>query len=240
MRRRAVAAGLAMMLSGVAAAHDLRGSLGGADTLTPSPRPVPPRWRGSFWEVPNGGLAIQVPRANLERDVAVVLTGASVPEMRQPVTARVEGGRCVPGTLVVAPGTTLTVDNEDLLAHEFYVVRAGQTEPVVASELTASRTRRQLSLPAAGAYELRDQRQPQFRCWIVAGPGQGRVLPVDRTGAFSVSGLEDGTYTVKAYFEGAERASGEVTVAGREATVTLSLGGEAAPAHEDTHRHRDH
>ena len=203
--------------------------------------------------MPNGALAITSPRANVERDLAVVLTGSSVEQSRQPVTVSVEGGRCRPGTVLLSPGTTLTLDNQDLLAHEFYAVRTGQ-ERVVPAEVTAVRTRRQVSLPAAGTYELRDARQPSFRCWLVAGAGQGRVLPPDRTGAFVATGLEDGSYTVKAYFEGVERASAEVAVAGRETTVTLAIGAASAPAsapvsapatpaeaeEQRHHRRRDH
>lgn len=231
-RRWVVLAGL-VLVAGAASAHEVRGTIAGADGLSPSPRAVPPRWRGSYWEVPNGALAITAPRASVERDVAVVLTGASVAEARQPVTVSVQGGRCLPGTVVLSPGTTLTLDNQDMLAHEFFVVRQGQDERVVAAEMTASRARRQVSLPAAGTYELRDARQPSFRCWVVAGAGQGRVLLVNSAGAFAATGLEDGTYTVKAYFEGVERASADVTVAGREAAVTLTLApaaGAAAPA----------
>lgn len=182
--------------------------------------------------------------------MAVVLTGASVAESRQPVTVPVEGGRCRPGTVLVSPGTTLTLDNQDLLAHEFYVVRSGGDERVVAAEITSSRTRRQVSLPSAGTYELRDLRQPTFRCWLVSGPGQGRVLQPNASGAFTATGLEDGPYTIKAYFEGVERASAEVTVAGHEASVTLAIGAApaapgAAPAaaeasDEGRRRHRGH
>ena len=197
-RRWVVLTALVFVTAGSAFAHDVRGTLTGADALSPAPRTAPPRWRGSFWEVPNGALAITAPRANVERDVAVVLTGAAVAESRQPVTVPVEGGRCRPGTVLLSPGTTLTLDNQDLLAHEFYAVRPGQEERVVPAELTAARTRRQVSLPAAGTYELRDARQPTFRCWLVAGAGQGRVLPPDRNGAFLATGLEDGSYTVTA------------------------------------------
>jgi hypothetical protein len=211
-RRWVVLTALVFVATGSAFGFDVRGTLTGADALTPSARATPARWRGSFWEVPNGALAITAPRANVERDLAVVLTGASVTESRQPVVVPVEGGRCRPGTVLLSPGTTLTLDNRDLLGHEFYAVRPGQDERVVPAELTAARARRQVSLPAAGTYELRDARQPTFRCWVVAGAGQGRVLAADRNGAFVASGLADGTYTVKAYFEGVERASADVTV----------------------------
>lgn len=253
-RRWAGLTALVFVTAGSAFAHDVRGTLTGADALSPAPRTTPTRWRGSFWEVPNGALAITSPRANVERDLAVVLTGSSVEQSRQPVTVSVEGGRCRPGTVLLSPGTTLTLDNQDLLAHEFYAVRTGQEERVVPAEVTAVRTRRQVSLPAAGTYELRDARQPSFRCWLVAGAGQGRVLPPDRTGAFVATGLEDGSYTVKAYFEGVERASAEVAVAGRETTVTLAIGAASAPAsapvsapatpaeaeEQRHHRRRDH
>jgi hypothetical protein len=248
-RRWVLLTALGCVAAGSAFAYDVRGTLTGADALSPSARPTPPRWRGSFWEAPNGALAISAPRVNVERDVGVVLTGAGVPESRQPVTLPVEGGQCRPGTVVLTPGTTLTLDNRDLLGHEFYVVRQGQEERVVPAELTAARTRRQVSLPAAGTYEVRDVRQPTFRCWVIAGPGQGRVLPVDRAGAFTAS-LDDGPYTVKAYFEGVERGSAEVTVAGREATVSLPLGANGAGAGappaapeapaDNHHRRRDH
>lgn len=239
---------LVCVATGSAFAHEVRGTLAGADALGPSPRATPARWRGAFWEVPNGALALSAPRANVERDVAVVLTGAGVAESRQPVTVPVEGGRCRPGTVLLSPGTTLTIDNQDMLGHEFYVVRQGRDERVVPAEITASRTRRQVALPAAGTYELRDARQPTFRCWLVAGPGQGRVLAADRAGAF-LAALEDGSYTVKAYYEGVERGSADVTVAGHEATVTLTLGAApgapaaapAAPADDNRHhRRRDH
>lgn len=210
-------------------AADLRGTLSGASDVTPSPREADPRHRGAYWEVPNGVVPITTPRANVERDLAVVLTGPGVAESTQGATVVVEGGRCRPGTAVVSPGTVITIENNDMLAHELYAVPQGSSERVVPAERTSSRGRRQVSLPRAGVFELRDARDPSFRCWVLAGPGQGRVLPVDAQGAFRATGLNDGDYTVKVYFEGVERASQAVTVAGREATVTVSLGA-AAPA----------
>ena len=210
-------------------AADLRGTLSGASDVSPSPREADPRQRGAYWEVPNGVVPLQTPRANVERDLAVVLTGPGIAESTQGATLVVEGGRCRPGTAVVSPGTVITIENNDLLAHELYAVPRGGAERVIPAERTSARGRRQVSVARAGVYELRDARDPSFRCWILAGPGQGRVLPVDPQGAFRATGLNDGEYTVKVYFEGAERASQAVTVEGREATVTLSLG-SAAPA----------
>lgn len=218
-------------------ASDLRGTLQGADSLTVTPRADPPRYRAAYWNFPNGVLdPINTARANVEWDVGVVLTGPGVAESTQPVTIALEGGRCRPGTVVVSPGTTLSIDNQDLLAHELYAVREGQTQRAAPAELTSPRTRRQMTFPGAGTYEVRDVRQSSLRCWVVVGPGQGRVLRVDAAGAFTATGLNNGDYTVKVYFEGHERASQAVTVSDREAEVQVSLAGAAAaPAADAEH-----
>lgn len=210
-------------------AADLRGTLTGAAELTPAARERDPRRRDFYWEVPNGVVPITTPRADVERDLAVVLTGPGVEESSQPASLVLEGGRCRPGTLVVSPATVINVENTDLLSHELYVVPRGATERVVPAERTSPRARRQFSVGRAGVFEVRDARDPAFRCWIAAGPGQGRVLRVDAQGAFRTANLADGEYTVKVYYEGTERASQPVAVAGREATVTVSLGAPAAP-----------
>lgn len=217
-------------------AFDLRGTLQQGDSLSPSARPEPRGARSFYWEVPNGVVPISAARANLERDVGVVLTGPGVAESTQPVTIALEGGRCRPGTVVVSPGTTLSIDNQDLLAHELYAVREGQTARAAPAELTSPRTRRQMTFPGAGTYEVRDVRQSSLRCWVVVGPGQGRVLRVDAAGAFTATGLNNGDYTVKVYYEGHERASQAVTISDREAEVQVSLAGAAAaPAADAEH-----
>ncbi len=221
------------VVASAAAAHDLRGTLQGHDSLSPAERPAPPGRRAFYWEVPNGVIALLPSRANPERDLGVVLTGAGVTESTGPVTVPVEGGRCRPGTVVVAPGATLTLDNRDLLAHEFFLTRAADAAPLVPAELTNPRTRRQMQAPPAGVYLLRDARSPAFRCWVRSGEGQGRILPVDSRGGFTATGLADGEYTVKVYFEGEERAAQPVVVEGRAAEVTVPLGEPAAP----TNRH---
>lgn len=223
-------------------ASDLRGTLAGAESLSPSARQDPPRFRAAYWEVPNGVLPITTARASVEFDVGVILTGPGITESTQPVALRIEGGRCRPGTVVVTPGTTLDVTNADLVGHELYAVARGATERVVPAQVVSPRARRQIQLAAAGVYELRDVRQPSFRCWVIAGPGQGRTLLPNATGAFAATGLNDGNYTVKVYFEGAERASQAVEIAGREAQVQVSLaggGGAPAAAPEERHHHGD-
>ncbi len=222
-----IAAITALSTTAVIAA-DLRGALQGGDSLSPSARAEPPRYRGSFWDAPNGAVTLTAPRANIERDVGVVLTGPGIAESTQGLTIAVEGGRCRPGTVVISPRTNLTLDNRDLLAHELFAVARGQTERVIPAEVTSAGTRRQVSFATAGVYEIRDVRQPSFRCWVVVGPGQGRVLAVNSTGAFAAVGLGDGEFTATAWYEGTNRAHSTFTVAGQNVQVTVALGGAAA------------
>lgn len=233
-------------LAAVSSATDLRGTLGGADALNVTPVQMPPRYRAAYWEVPNGVLNLTTARPSVEFDLGVVLTGPGIAESAQPVPLRIEGGRCRPGTVVISPGTTLDITNADLIGHELYAVARGGNDRVVPAEVTSPRARRQVQLRAAGVYELRDVRQPSFRCWVIAGPGQGRLLLPNATGAFAATGLNDGDYTVKVYFEGAERASQAVQIRGREAQVQISLGGGGAaggaapPAGGDDDHHGHH
>lgn len=224
--RSAHVVGLALVtVASVSTAHDLRGVLQGQDSLSPAVLPTPPtHLRRSYWQVPNGVLALLPSRANPERDLSVVLTGPGITDSTGPVTVPVEGGSCRPGTVVISPGATLTVDNRDVLSHAFFLSRAGDSTPLAPAEITDPRTRRQLQAPPAGEYLLRDARMPDFRCYIHSGPGQGRVLSVDPRGGFTATGLSDGEYTVKVFFEGTERGTQAVVVDGRSAEVTVTLG----------------
>lgn len=217
-------------VSSVALATDLRGSLQGSDTLTPSPRVAPAGQRPSYWEVPNGVVAVASPRASTEFDVGLILTGDGIQESRQPVSVRIEGGRCRPGTVVVSPGTVLQVENQDVIGHSLYAIAQGTGNSAVPEELTSAHTRRQLTFSTAGVYELRDARQSSFRCWVVVGAGQGRIIPQDAAGAFTLTGLTEGEYTLHAWFEGVERGSTAVHPGGRDAQITLHLGAPGTPA----------
>ncbi|MBI5512597.1 MAG: hypothetical protein HY909_02450 [Deltaproteobacteria bacterium] len=209
-------------------ATDVRGTLANTQGLIGSERPLPPRHRGSFWETANGVATILAPRASVEFDVGVVVTGPGITDGTQHARVRIEGGRCRPGTVVVNPGTVLEVSNDDIVAHALYAVAPGQNTPVLPMELTAAHTTRQLTFPAAGVFELRDERQPSFRCWVVASAQQGRAVSPRTDGSFVLPDLGDGDFTVRAYFEGAERASATLHLPGREPTVTLSLPAPAA------------
>lgn len=199
------AAGLVVLAASTSAeAAELRGTLQGVDTLQPSPAPSVPNHRLFYWEDPNGAIDLRRPHANPETDIAVVVTGATVDETRQPVRLPVAGGRCRPGTAVVAVNGVLDVQNQDWFPHEFYAVAPDQTNPIESfrPELTAPRSNRQVQIAQGGTYVLRDRLSPLFRCWIVVGPGQGRMVTAAADNSFRVPNVVDGEYNLKVYYEG--------------------------------------
>jgi hypothetical protein len=167
-------------------------------------------------------------------DLAVILTGDGVAESTQPVSLPVVGGRCRPGTIVVAPNAVLRIQNQDWVAHEFFAAAAGSTDAIAAvpAEATAPRSERQVQIPEAGTYEIRDRQQPLFRCWVIVGNGQGRVVTPNAEGAFRINPITDGQYTVKAYFEGRAVAEASTRISGdHDVTVPpLNVAGPAPAA----------
>ncbi len=230
--------GILVVAPGVTAS-DVHGNLQGADGLTPTALPDNPRFRGAYWDLPNGVVRPGSPHASTEWDIPVILTGPGLPEATQPVNILLEGGRCRPGTVVVTPGTVVQIDNQDLLGHELYAIPRGGGDRVVPAEVTSAGTRREVSFPAAGVYEFRDLREPALRCWIIAGPGQGRVVSPAADGSFSLVGLADGDYTLRGYYEGIERGSVPLHLTGRDTDVTLPLGGPPNE-HRDSGHGREH
>lgn len=227
---------LAGALTSVAAprawAAEVRGTLQGIDALQPSPPPPLPERLRSYWEEQNGALALRPPHINPERDLALIVTGTGIAESNQPVDLPVAGARCQPGTTVVGPGTVLRVQNRDWMTHEFFATREGSDAPAdnAGPEATAPNGTRQIQITAPGTYVLRDRLQPTFRCWFIVGPGQGRVLTPASDGAFRITGLGDGDYTLRVYFEGRQLAESVFHVAnGRDAQVP-AINLVAAPA----------
>lgn len=226
------AALLAAFTGSTARAAEIRGTIQGLDTLQPAPAPEVQGRRLYYWEEPNGAIDVRRPHANPEIDVAVVLSGSEVAEGRRPVTLPVIGGRCRPGTVVLAPNAVLQIQNQDWVAHELFATRAGQDEPVgtFAPEATAPRSQRQVQLADAGTYEIRDRLQPLFRCWLVVGPGQGRVATPGSDGAFRFGPVTDGSYTIRVYYEGRVLAETTAQVSNdRNVTLPALTANAAAP-----------
>jgi hypothetical protein len=227
----AIAASLSFMVGVTSAgAAEIRGSLTGIDSLQPT-RPAEITGRRSFyWNEPNAALGPRPARANPEMDLAMIVTGDGVAEMTRPVSVPVVGGRCQPGTVVVAPNGVVSVQNQDWFPREFFVAAQGSTTPLASfqPEVTAPRSERQGQIADAGTYMLLDRTAPTFRCWIVVGSGQGKIFTPASDGTFHLGPFPDGTYTVRTYFEG--RMLNEQTAAiAREHDATVPAINLAAP-----------
>jgi hypothetical protein len=169
----------------------------------------------------NGALATRDARANPERDLAVIVTGPTVAEAAQPVTVTVAGGGCQPGTVVVTPNTVISVRNLDWFTHELFLTAANSDVPVseFAPEATAPSSQRSAQVRAAGRYVMRDRLNPLFRCWVVIGPGQGRVISPGPDGVYRTSNLGEGDYTVDVWFEGRKVGTSAAHMGARDSTV---------------------
>jgi len=111
---------------------------------------------------------------------------------------RITGGRTIPTTLVVAPGTRLSFENHDPFPHRLYIVNS----PVWKAETIDSGRHRDWSAPPGqGRYEIRDELFPSVRSYVVVEPQAVDVAFPGRDGAFALN-LPAGEYTLKAYFDG--------------------------------------
>jgi hypothetical protein len=78
-------------------------------------------------------------------------------------------------------------------------------------------------------YVLRDRRQPLFRCFILVGPGQGRVITAAPDGSFRFPNITDGDYTVRVYYEGRLLSEAPAHVANNHDVVIPPLNLAAPP-----------
>jgi hypothetical protein len=123
-----------------------------------------------------------------------------------PVLIRVGGGRTTPVTIVVPPGTRLQFRNTDPFKHRLY----GVNIPTFPANDTIKGGAREWTVPAAGAYEIRDELAPSLRTWIVADPKVAAIGYPSLTGDFALRVEQPGTYTLQAFFAGKKVGDGKV------------------------------
>jgi len=215
----ALAAGLLVMVveagtargaptSNGAAGANVRGRLSGYERLVPevyadAAKPESRRWT---WREPSPstGLAHRKLSASLSRDVCVVASLASAPAAgtgaavaADTVPLVVTGGRVVPTTVVVPPGTSLTFRNADPFKHRLYVV-GGNT--FRADDINPNQTRA-WAPPGPGRYEICDELSPTVRTYIIAEPQVVDITYPSRDGSFSFA-LGPGEYVLRPFFGG--------------------------------------
>lgn len=142
--------------------------------------------------------------ATPSKEVCLVAFGEAVPVTKETVPLRLGGGRTTPVTLVVAPETTINVQNRDAFRHRPYIVNQPS---MLAADVKAGENR-QWKVPGPGTYELRDELFPSVRSWIVVEANAvARTYPA-ADGSFTFANLPPGEYSLRAYFSGAPAGPG--------------------------------
>ena len=151
---------------------------------------VPARFRKLFPFIPK------------EICLAAIAAGAQKP--KGAVKIRDGGGRTVPVTIVVAPGTTLQFQNTDPFKHRLFGVNIATFQ----KGDTARGASRDWTVPAAGVFEIRDELAPSLRMWVVGEPNVAAIVYPSLKGQFALEVPEAGDYTVQAYFAGKKVGEG--------------------------------
>ncbi|MCH2110920.1 MAG: hypothetical protein MK135_16500 [Polyangiaceae bacterium] len=134
----------------------------------------------------------------LPKEVCLVALAKESQKAFEQVTVTIGGGGSSPVTLVVPPGTSLLFKNTDPFKHRLY----GKNFDGLSVADTLKGSSRQWKVPAAGVFEIRDERAPSLRIWVVAEPRVAAVSYPSPRGDFQLDVKEPGKYQVQAYFAG--------------------------------------
>jgi hypothetical protein len=135
--------------------------------------------------------------ANVSRDVCVVALGSGTAQPHEPIVVKVTGGRATPSTLVLAPGSRLSFQNQDPFEHVLYEINS----PTWGANPIAPKSAREWMGTTPGKHVIRDQFFPSIVMYVVIEPAAVELAMPDREGAFTMM-LPTGDYTLKAFFEG--------------------------------------
>lgn len=226
--------GAACLLStGALGAEDgiVRGSLTGLEALQPAQHVAAAksdskRWS---WREPSPAVSVQylAPFAMPTRDVVVVAESVgAAPPPSAPMLVRVTGGRMIPSTIVVAPGTRIMFKNADPFEHR---LRSTDAASLPLAD-TAGGTTREWTASAAGTFELLDETTPSFRGFVVVTPNAVRTALPKADGKFSLT-VPEGDYVIRAYFAGKSAVTSETqnVKAGRAVDMKAPLKVTAQP-----------
>jgi hypothetical protein len=150
--------------------------------------------------------------ANVSRDVCIVALSAAGGQAHDPFAVKVTGGRLTPSTLVLSPGSRISIKNVDPFPHELYEVGNASW----AANSVAPGSSREWAATTPGVHVIRDVLFGSVVMYVVVDPGAVEFSVPDHDGAFSMS-LPPGDYTLKAYFDGKPT--------GKESPIHIGNGG---------------
>ncbi len=128
-----------------------------------------------------------------------------------------------PHLVAVQVGTTVDFLNSDTVAHNVFWTGVGGNKKLTHNLGTWPKgEKRSFKFDNPGAVPLLCNVHPEMSGYVLVSPTPYFAV-TDKSGAFKIEGVPDGSYTVTAWHEGAKNQSKPVTVAGdTKADLTLS------------------
>jgi plastocyanin len=199
----AVGIGAGVGAAGAALAGQVKGHVTGQEKLVPdvfaeAAKPDSHRW---IWREPSPTVRAEFRSlsANPSRDICIAAIESSAAPAHEPILIKITGGRTIPTTIAVSPGTRLAFENRDPFPHQLFIVGSTTWKP----EIINPGSRREWSAPpGAGRFEIRDELFPSVRSYVVVDPGVVDVAYPGHDGAFAFGNLAAGDYVLKAFFQG--------------------------------------
>ena len=204
-QRRSAALVIALLasstLAGVAFAGPVKGRISGQDKLVPDVyvEAAKPDSHRFAWREPSPTVKsdFRTLSANPSREICIAATESANAPAHEPILLKITGGRTIPATIVVSPGTRLSFENRDPFPHRLYQVGSA----VWKAETINPGARREWSAQGAGRFEFRDELFPTVRTYVVVDPQVVEIAYPGRDGAFAMN-LQPGDYVLKAFFAG--------------------------------------
>jgi plastocyanin len=204
---------LALTAAGAALAGPVKGRISGQEKLVPDvyAEAAKPEAHRYAWREPSPTVRgeFRALFANPSRDICIAAVESAAAPAHEPILIKITGGRTIPTTIAVSPGTRLAFENRDPFPHRLYQVGS----PTWHAESIAPTARREWTATGAGRFEFRDELFPSVRSYVVVDPGVVDVAYPGHDGAFAYSALPSGDYVLKAFFQG--------RVVGRPVSVTV-------------------
>jgi plastocyanin len=192
---------LAATFAATAIAGPVKGRISGQEKLVPDVylEAAKPETHHYTWREPSPTVRAEFRNlaANPSRELCIAALESAAAPPHEPILIKISGGRTIPATIVVSPGTRLSFENRDPFPHKLYAV--GQ--PTWRGEVINGAARREWSASGAGRFEFRDELFPSVRTYVVVDPQVVEIAYPGRDGAFALN-LQPGDYVLKAFFSG--------------------------------------
>ncbi len=202
--RRAILPSVLCVLTaaGAALAGPVKGRISGQEKLVPDvyAEAAKPDAHRYAWREPSPTVRgeFRTLFANPSRDICIAAVESAAAPAHEPILIKITGGRTIPTTIAVSPGTRLSFENRDPFPHRLYQVGS----PTWHAEVINSAARREWTATGAGRFEFRDELFPSVRTFVVVDTGVVDVAYPGHDGAFAYSALPAGDYVLKAFFQG--------------------------------------